>query len=377
MSSFQEPFYWNSYIDSSNNSVVSVGNGGLVLSNTIDSSTNVVSFTAQGVYTSSNDITTPYANITQLSIALANIIPDPPEETFGASDTIVVQDTQGVNLAPTESISISTSNRRLGYTGGYTGGYFGLNYDSSGNVDFSIQTPGTGNIVINQVSTGGTGGVNPITIIPTTGYIIATKFIGDLSGNSFSTTNIQGGTGGSIPYQSSTNTTSLLANGTAGQVLTSAGTTLAPTWSTLLAGPTGATGDIGIQGGTGPTGSKTFVINHPKDINRYLVHACLEGPEAGVYYRGKGEIINNICTTIVLPDYVENLISEFTIQVTPIYSDKKIEQIYVSEVINNSFNVYGENCKFYWVVQGKRIDIEVEPLKITTQIKGSGPYTWI
>ena len=45
-------------------------------------------------------------------------------------------------------------------------------------------------------------------------------------------TNIAGGSGGSIPYQSSANTTALLANGTAGQVLTSAGTTLAPTWST-------------------------------------------------------------------------------------------------------------------------------------------------
>ena len=41
--------------------------------------------------------------------------------------------------------------------------------------------------------------------------------------------NISGGLGGQILYQSAVNTTSKLANGTAGQVLTSGGTTVAPT----------------------------------------------------------------------------------------------------------------------------------------------------
>ena len=63
-----------------------------------------------------------------------------------------------------------------------------------------------------------------------TNALTATTFIGDLSGNA---TNIAGGAGGSIPYQSSANTTALLANGTAGQVLTSAGGTSAPTWTTI------------------------------------------------------------------------------------------------------------------------------------------------
>ena len=46
-------------------------------------------------------------------------------------------------------------------------------------------------------------------------------------------------------------------------------------------------------------------------------------------------------------------------------------------VENNSFTVYGENCEFYWHVTGKRKDINVEPLKDTTNVKGSGPYKWI
>jgi len=43
-------------------------------------------------------------------------------------------------------------------------------------------------------------------------------------------TNIAGGAGGQIIYQSAAGTTALLANGTAGQVLQSNGTTLAPSW---------------------------------------------------------------------------------------------------------------------------------------------------
>jgi hypothetical protein len=66
--------------------------------------------------------------------------------------------------------------------------------------------------------------------------ITANKFIGDVSGNIATATkasNIAGGTGGSIPYQSAANTTTFLSNGNSGQVLTSQGTTLAPQWTTL------------------------------------------------------------------------------------------------------------------------------------------------
>jgi hypothetical protein len=140
-----------------------------------------------------------------------------------------------------------------------------------------------------------------------------------------------------------------------------------------LTGPTGPTGPIGM---TGPAGEKTFVINHPNDTNKYLVHACLEGPEAGVYYRGIGEITNNEYITINLPDYVSNLAYDFTIQLTGIY-DNKIKIFNTSEVIDNRFNVYGENGKFYWLVQGKRHNINVEPLKTQTIVKGDGPYRWI
>ena len=174
----------------------------------------------------------------------------------------------------------------------------------------------------------------------------------------------------------------------------------------------GAQGDIGAQGATGASGlagftgswygetgssmvqlggvwydttantlnyslNKTFIIDHPLDVNKLLVHACLEGPEAGVYYRGIGEITNNVSTTIKLPDYVEKLASDFTIQITPIYNGSMV-LLNAGEVINNKFSVYGENCKFYWTVHGKRLEINnIEPNKNDVSVKGSGPYLWI
>ena len=127
---------------------------------------------------------------------------------------------------------------------------------------------------------------------------------------------------------------------------------------------------------TGAT--KTFVIDHPVNPEKYLVHACLEGPEAGVYYRGKGEIKNgSLSETIELPNYVSSFATDLTVQVTPIYNGK-INILNASEVENNLFTVYGESsCNFNWVVYGKRSSINTEPYKNDVYVKGSGPYLWI
>jgi hypothetical protein len=124
-------------------------------------------------------------------------------------------------------------------------------------------------------------------------------------------------------------------------------------------------------------GNKTFIIDHPTNHNKYLVHACLEGPEVGIYYRGKSEITNNSHIIITLPEYVKNIGYDFTIQLTPIFSGKRNEILTSSTVNNNQFIVYGENGKFFWLAQGKRGDIEVEPLKSATTVNGTGPYKWL
>ena len=125
--------------------------------------------------------------------------------------------------------------------------------------------------------------------------------------------------------------------------------------------------------------AKTFVIDHPDDASKYLVHACLEGPEGGVYYRGSGKITNNSSTTVELPKYVTNLAKDLTVQLTPISNGEceKINKLSTSKVENNSFTVYGKNCEFYWLVMGSRCDVEVEPVKTESNVKGDGPYKWI
>jgi len=176
-------------------------------------------------------------------------------------------------------------------------------------------------------------------------------------------------------------------------------------------GPTGPQGGFGQRGFTGPTGNtgpqmsveisldsptngvwydtsnnklkvsatKTFVIDHPINKDKYLVHACLEGPEAGVYYRGKGEIVDNTSTTIELPYYVGSLATDFTVNITRIYDKYEVSNnlLTTSEVTDNKFIVYGQNCKFFWVVYGKRLDIDVEVNKSETDVKGQGPYLYI
>jgi hypothetical protein len=122
--------------------------------------------------------------------------------------------------------------------------------------------------------------------------------------------------------------------------------------------------------------SKTFVIEHPINKEKFLVHGCLEGPEAGVYYRGESEITNNTEVTIELPNYVDRLATNLTVQITPIYNGV-VKTLNVSKVKDNTFTVYGENCEFFWTVFGKRISFEVEPNKTDVIVKGDGPYKWI
>ena len=70
-----------------------------------------------------------------------------------------------------------------------------------------------------------------ISFNPSTNAVTATSFLGNAT-TATTSNNIAGGLGGQIPYQTAANTTALLANGTAGQVLQSNGTTLAPSWTT-------------------------------------------------------------------------------------------------------------------------------------------------
>jgi hypothetical protein len=74
-------------------------------------------------------------------------------------------------------------------------------------------------------------------------------------------------------------------------------------------------GDVFVQG-TLDAATKNFKIQHPTMPGYYLVHSSLEGPERGMYVRGKLKTSD----TIHLPDYWDDLTDDvdITVQLTPI-----------------------------------------------------------
>tara|TARA_Y100001938_G_scaffold8426_1_gene10287 strand:+ start:40 stop:558 length:519 start_codon:yes stop_codon:yes gene_type:complete len=86
-------------------------------------------------------------------------------------------------------------------------------------------------------------------------------------------------------------------------------------------------GDLSVGGFASWSGSivattKLFDIKHPTKEGYRLAHACLEGPENGVYVRGK--LKND--KTILLPEYWRNLINidTITVQLQPIGAHQDI-----------------------------------------------------
>jgi hypothetical protein len=127
------------------------------------------------------------------------------------------------------------------------------------------------------------------------------------------------------------------------------------------------TGNFTVTGGT-----KAFKIHHPAKPDRWLIHACLEGPENAVFYRGEGKTINGRAE-ISLPDYFESLTlpSDRTVQLTIMVDDAEPVfggQIAAGRVTNGKFKVYSTDpaARFYWEVKAIRRDLDrlaVEPEK--------------
>ena len=98
-------------------------------------------------------------------------------------------------------------------------------------------------------------------------------------------------------------------------------------------------------------------------------------------YRGEGEIIDNKYVIIHLPEYVDKLAFDFTIQLSQIMENEEDDYELIllasSRVKNNMFKVFGKNCKFSWLVHGKRSNIDVEPCRENCIKCGDGPYTYL
>ena len=102
--------------------------------------------------------------------------------------------------------------------------------------------------------------------------------------------------------------------------------------------------------------TKSFDIEHPTKEGMRLHHGSLEGPEHGVYIRGK-----NNSGTIHLPDYWKGLVDEdtITVQLTAI---GKPQELYVREIKNNRVRVAaktrGTHLNYFYFIQAERKDVE-------------------
>lgn len=98
--------------------------------------------------------------------------------------------------------------------------------------------------------------------------------------------------------------------------------------------------------------TKSFDIVHPTKSNMRLRYGSLEGPENGVYIRGKTK--QNM---VELPDYWTELVDENTISVnlTPIGSK---QDIWVEKIENNILYIGGLLQECYFTVFGERKDVD-------------------
>ena len=101
--------------------------------------------------------------------------------------------------------------------------------------------------------------------------------------------------------------------------------------------------------------SKNFLIDHPTKEGKKLLHGCIEGPEAAVYFRGKST--SNI---IEMPDYWIGLvhIDTMTVDITAIGPN---QDIYVDSISDDGDVTIGSNTEsplnYFYVVYGERKDI--------------------
>lgn len=122
------------------------------------------------------------------------------------------------------------------------------------------------------------------------------------------------------------------------------------------------------------SGAKQFQIDHPLDPRRRrLVHACVEGPEAAVYYRGEGQLAGGRAV-VALPAYFEALTRKEgrTVMITPRCDDDgPVSALAASGIVDGQCTVRAIDSRnpsqrFYWEVKAVRADLpllETEPAK--------------
>jgi hypothetical protein len=209
----------------------------------------------------------------------------------------------------------------------------------------------TGLVTNDFYVTGGTFSGTTLTLNRQNGSVTITGFTSSSGGGTF--------TGGTVA--GATNFTGGLTANTINTPITN--TQVVYSNSGTLTGSTNLTwvnsaATLTINGTLEAT-SKSFSIPHPTKEGKKLVYGSLEGPENGVYHRGKlyKEDI------ILLPEYWSKLVDKdsVTVHLTPI---GKHQDLFVKEILEDKIIIGIEGGLFadktincFYVVYGERKDI--------------------
>jgi len=147
-------------------------------------------------------------------------------------------------------------------------------------------------------------------------------------------------------------------------------------------------GPVGPPGPPGPVGPKGFVVDHPTDPRRWLVHACTEAPHNGVEYWGTATLIDGF-VDVELPPYFESLTEtgnrsvHLTATAPP---DRTVRDVIDTPVLSATYPTGGRfrifadgpgNIDVWWLVKAVRKDLPallVEPRRSEVTVSGFGPY---
>jgi hypothetical protein len=123
---------------------------------------------------------------------------------------------------------------------------------------------------------------------------------------------------------------------------------------------------------------KSFIIDHPTDADRWLVHACTESPHAGVEYWGDTVLDDQGRAVVKLPEYFEAL---------TLKTGRAVSVNTCSDVIRNASATYPTDGEFTihggpglhvtWIVKAIRADagdMLVEPRRDQIDVHGTAPY---
>jgi hypothetical protein len=116
--------------------------------------------------------------------------------------------------------------------------------------------------------------------------------------------------------------------------------------------------EVNVAGDFSAT-TKRFLIDHPTKPGFKLQHGNLEGPEHGVYLRGK-----STSKKIKLPDYWIGLVDTASVTVT-LTAIGRSQNLYVKKITAAYIEIAGgHQLEFFYFIQGTRKDVAILPVEL-------------